>query len=141
MNLYINGDGNGGNTIWDAESAIAKEYQTKLDNGKSQAYAEGVSGQGFLGEKIDGMVAKPGILFKEMEANMENLPNLAISGATSIGELIAATVSKAITGVINKTVSGVEKSINKEVNKVTDKAVKEVNKKVNSYGPGALYKK
>jgi len=141
MNLYINGDGNGGNTIWNAESAVAKEYATKLENEKSQAYAEGVSGQGFLGEKIDGMVAKPGILFKEMEANMENLPNLAISSATSIGELVAATVSKAITGVINKTISGVEKTINKEVNKVTDKAVKEVNKTVNSYGPGALYKK
>ena len=140
MNLYINGDGNGGNTIWDAQSAIAKEYQKKLDDEKNQAYAEGISGQGFSSEKTNGVVSKPGILFKDMESNMENLPNLAITSATSIGELVAAAASKAITGVINKTISGVENSINRAANQVTDKAIKQVNKQVNSYGPGALYK-
>jgi hypothetical protein len=141
MNLYLMGDGNGGNTIWDADSAIRAEYNTALAKEKATATAEGLSGGGFLSEKIDGMIAKPGILYKEMEANMENLPNLAISSATSIGELVAATVSKAIAGAVNKTISGVENKINKEVNKVTDKAVNQVNKKVNAYGPGALYKK
>ncbi|MEI7425417.1 MAG: hypothetical protein WCK16_00630 [Candidatus Moraniibacteriota bacterium] len=141
MNLYLMGDGNGGNTIWDADSAIRAEYNTALAKEKATATAEGIAGGGFLSEKIDGMIAKPGILYKEMEANMENLPNLAISSATSIGELVAATVSKAIAGAVNKTISGVENKINKEVNKVTDKAVNQVNKKVNAYGPGALYKK
>lgn len=140
MNLYLMGDGNGGNTIWDADSAIRGEYSAALEKEKSVASAEGISGQGFLSEKANGMVEKPGILFKEMQANVDNLPNLAMSGATSIGELIAATVSKAISGAINKTVSGVEKAIDREATKVTNKAVQQVNKKVNSFGPGALYK-
>lgn len=141
MNLYLIGDGNGGNTIFDAQQAIQKEYDTALADEKATATAEGVAGGGFLSEKIDDMIAKPGILYKEMEANMENLPNLAISSATSIGELVAATVSKAIAGAVNKTISGVENKINKEVSKVTDKAINQVNKKVNAYGPSALYKK
>ncbi len=141
MNLYLIGDGNGGNTIFDAQRAIQRKYDIALADEKATATAEGVAGGGFLSEKIDDMIAKPGILYKEMEANMENLPNLAISSATSIGELVAATVSKAIAGAVNKTISGVENKINKEVSKVTDKAVNQVNKQVNAYGPGALYKK
>jgi len=141
MNLYLIGDGNGGNTAIRAHEAIQQEYDMALADEKATATAEGVAGGGFLSEKIDDMIAKPGILYKEMEANMENLPNLAISSATSIGELVAATVSKAIAGAVNKTISGVENKINKEVSKVTDKAVNQVNKQVNAYGPGALYKK
>jgi hypothetical protein len=139
MNLYLNGDGNGGNTVWDAESAVSKEYHSALQKEQKIASDEALSGNGFLSEKIDGMVAKPGILFKEMQANADNLPNLAVTSANSIGELIAATVSKAITGVVTKAVSGVEKAINREATKVTDKAVKEVNANVNKFGPGALY--
>lgn len=144
MNLYLIGDGNGGNTVFDAQKAIKDNYNAALETEKATATAEGLSGGGFLSEKIDDMddmIAKPGILFKEMKANEENLPNLAISAATSIGELVAATVSKAIAGAVNKTISGVENKINKEVSKVTDKAVNQVNKQVNAYGPGALYKK
>jgi hypothetical protein len=140
MNLLLMGNGNGGNTIWDANAAISAEYSAALEKEKQIASAESLSNQGFISEKSDGTVTKPGILFKEMKANEENLPNLAMSSATSIGELIAATVSKAISGAINKTVSGVEKTVNREVTKVTNKTTQQVNKSVNAYGPGALYK-
>ncbi len=116
-------------------------YQDNLKQEQTVATTEATSNSGFISEKVNGIVEKPGILFEQMQANVDNLPNLAMSSATSIGELVAATVSKAISGAISKTVSGVENAVNREVNKVTDKAVQQVNKKVNAYGPGALYKK
>jgi hypothetical protein len=130
----------GNNTIWDANAAFEKEKEKKLEEEKQVALVEGSTGQGFLSEKTDGMVTKPAILIKELKANQENLPNLALASASSLGELIAAAASKAISSSINKAVSGVERTINREVTKVTNKAVKEVNKSVNAYGPGELYK-
>ena len=140
MNLFVMGDGNGGNTIWDADSAIKNEYVASLEKEKVIAKTKAEVNQGYISEEVDGKVAKPGILFKELQANIENLPNLAMVSATNVGELIAATVSKAITGAIDGAISGVERTINREVTKVTNKAVQEVNKNVNAYGPGALYK-
>jgi hypothetical protein len=141
INSLVMGDGNGGNTTWDAKYAFKMATAEKLEEEKSTALAKSISGQGFLSEETDGIVAKPGILFKEMKANEENLPNLAVTSATSLGEIIAATVSKAISSAVTKTVSGVERTINREVTSVTRKATREVNKEVNSFGPGALYKK
>lgn len=129
-----------GNTIWDANEAFQKEKEKQLEKEKQIALAKSLSGQGFISEETDGMVTKPAILIKELKANQENMPNLAIANASSLGELIAAAASKAISSSINKAISGVEKTINREVTKVTNKAVKEVNKSVNAYGPGELYK-
>jgi len=123
-----------------AQMNVANEYEKKLEEEKSIAAVEANANSGFISEKVDGMVSKPGKLFEEMQANVDNLPNLAIAGATSIGQLIAATASTAISKMFDKAVSGVERTINREVGKVTNKATKQVNQKVNSYGPGALYK-
>jgi hypothetical protein len=124
----------------DIQMNVATEYHTKLAEEKTIAATEANANAGFISEKTaDGLVTKPGKLFQELQANIDNLPNLAISGATSIGQLAAATVSSAISGMFNKAISGVEKTINREATKVTNKATQQVNKQVNAYGPGALY--
>lgn len=143
MNLYIMGDGNGGNTIWDADSAIQKEYNAALEQEKLTAVAQSNAYNGYNGQTAsDGTtIVKPGIDFEQMQANIDDLPNKAIAGAKNVGELAAATVSSAISGMFNKAVAGVENAVNRQVDRVTDKAVQQTNKKVNSYGPGALYQK
>jgi hypothetical protein len=137
MNTFLNG-----NTIFDFDSKVTAVYEKKLLEEKQIAAAEAQANGGYKSKKApDGTVLKPGKDFQQMQANTDNLPNLAVIGATSLGELIAATVSRAISGAVSRTISGVERTIDKEINNVTKKAVREVNKKVNSYGPGALYKK
>ncbi len=138
MNLYVNG---GNNMPSDFERCIAEKYQQKQAEETLVAVTEGGANQGFNSEKTaEGDVLKPGILFKDAKANVENLPNLAIAAATSIPELIAATVSKAITGLMESTIKGVERAITREADMITNSAIKQTNNSVNQYGPGALYK-
>lgn len=142
FNGFVLGNGNGGNTIWDADQAFKTAYAEKLEDEKSAAFTKGISGQGFISEETeDGEVTKPGILYKELEANIENLPNLAMVSATNVQELIAATVSRAISGVFNRTVSGVERAVNREITNVTRKTTQEISRKVNEFGPGSLYRR
>ncbi|MFA5961421.1 MAG: hypothetical protein WC848_01920 [Parcubacteria group bacterium] len=140
LNLYLLGDGNGGNTIWDAESAIAQQYAAALESEKAIASAQSIANQGFISDTTSGIIDKPGILYKEMQANADNLPNLAVTSANSIGELAAAAVSKVISSAVNKAVSGVKQKVNQQITTVNNKASSEINKTVDAYGPGALYK-
>ncbi|HAI73953.1 MAG TPA: hypothetical protein DCS28_03805 [Candidatus Moranbacteria bacterium] len=140
MNLYVNG---GNNMPSDFERCIAEKYQQKQAEETLVAVTEGTANQGWKSEKTDGDsgdVMKPGILFKDAKANVENLPNLAITAATTIPELVAATVSKAISGLMESTIKGVERAITREADMITNSAVNQTNKAVNEYGPGALYK-
>ncbi|MCX6761502.1 MAG: hypothetical protein NTY33_01465 [Candidatus Moranbacteria bacterium] len=122
---------------------VTTEYQNKLKEEQTIAATQAASNNGYKSEtSADGTtVVNPGINFQQLQANVENLPNLAIAGAKNVGELAAATVSSAISGMFNRAVAGVENTVNRQVDKVTDKAVQQVNKKVNSFGPGALYQK
>lgn len=132
----------GNNTIWDAKNAIEKNYKENLENEEKIAETQSIAYSGYKGEKTEeGDVTKPGILYKELEANIENLPNLAMVSATNVQELIAATVSRAISGVFNRTVSGVERAVNREITNVTRKTTQEISRKVNEFGPGSLYRR
>lgn len=138
MNLYVNG---GDNMPSSFEKCIAEKYEQKKAEETLVATTEGTANQGFESEKTeDGYVLKPGILFKDAKANVENLPNMAIAAATSIPELIAATVTKAISGLMESTIKGVERAIVREADMITNSAIKQTNSAVNQYGPGALYK-
>lgn len=137
LNSYVVGD----NMMVDGKMYTDAAYQQKLDEEKTIAAVEGTANQGFESEKTeDGYVLKPGILFKDAKANVENLPNLTIAAATSIPELVAATVSRAISGLMESTIKGVERAIVREADMITNSAIKQTNGAVNLYGPGALYK-
>lgn len=137
LNSYVIGD----NMMVDGKMYTDAAYQQKLDEEKTIAAVEGTANQGFESEKTeDGYVLKPGILFKDAKANVENLPNLAITAATSIPELVAATVSRAISGLMESTIKGVERAIVREADMITNSAIKQTNNAVNQFGPGALYK-
>jgi len=127
-------------------SDIAMYTQAYMDNvAKNEtatATAQSIAYKGFLGNIAgDGSVTKPGSLIADMKANVENLPNMAMAYAKSLPEIIAASVSKAISGLTQSAISGAQRAVEQKLNSVTDKAVNQVNKKVNAYGPGALYKK
>lgn len=136
-----NGQNNKDNTVWNFYSVVSGEYQSALDSEKQVANAQGLANQGFVSETVNGLVEKPGILYKEMKSNIDNLPNLAMVNATNVSELAAAAASKAITSAITAGINGVSNMINRQVNQVTNRAIQQVNKQVNAYGPGALYGK
>ena len=116
-------------------------YMDKVEKEETAtATAQSIAYKGFLGNVAeDGSVTKPGSLIADMKANVENLPNMAMAYAKSLPEIIAATVSKAISSLTESAVSGAQRAVDKKLNSVTDKAVNQVNSKVNAYGPGALY--
>ena len=125
---------------------VAMYTQAYMDqaekDAKTEAVAKSTAYSGYIGNGDEsGSITRPGSLIKEMQANVENLPNMALTAATGLPEVIAATVSKAISSMVQGAVSGVQRAVDQKLNSVTDKAVNQVNQKVNSFGPGALYKK
>ncbi len=138
LNLFVLGN----NMPIDVKMNAIAVQQQAYQNEKDQAMAMAIANQGYksTGEE-SGSVTMPGSLIKDMQANVNNLPNLAMVNATNLSELVTAAVSKTIFSVTQSAIDGVQNSIDKSINSVTDKAINQTNSAVKKYGPGVLYSK
>lgn len=136
-NLFVLGDNMAADIKRNTSNILEKAYQEEKDEATAMSIAN--NGYKSSGEE-DGLITKPGALIKEIQAGIEDLPNKAMAAAASIPEVIAATVSKAISGLTQSAVDGVQRAVDKQINSVVDKATKQVNSQVNKLGPSALFK-
>jgi hypothetical protein len=138
LNLFVLGD----NMPIDVKMNAVAVKQQAYQNEKDQAMAMAIANQGYksTGEE-SGSITMPGSLIKDTQANINNLPNLALVNASNLSELVSAAVSKTIFSVTQSAIDGVQNSIDKSVNSVTDKAISQTNSAIKKYGPGVLYNK
>ncbi len=139
MSLYLSGINNP--VAFDI--ATRNAYQQKLDDEKAVGQTRAIAYQGFKGTSSSSnpnAITYPGILTKEVVANVENMGNNVITSANSIPEIITSVVSQMIMKEINQGFSGVEKSLQKEASS-QNRLDSGMNSAINTSGPGVLYNK
>lgn len=136
MELYLSGV----NNAWAFNIAYESEKNKKLEEEQRIAQAQSDAYQGFRGVpgSSPGSITSPGILAKEMMANVQNMPNNVLSSASTIPEVISALVSQMINRSITQGFSSVQRSISKNVSSV-NKFNASVNKAIDTYGPAARF--
>jgi hypothetical protein len=127
MEIYVN------NSPWRISANVHAVTQRKLNNETLQAQSQSIANQGFPGTSTS-----PGILAKEMMANVQNMPNAVLANATSLSEVITSLVSQMISRSITQGFSSVQRSISKTTSSV-NKFNSSVNKAIEESGPGARF--
>ena len=91
-----------------------KQEETK-ENITLATQTDKIANQGFEGAQGDGEgnVTSPGILSKEMMANVQNLPNNILASAETIPEVTSALVSLVINRTFSQGFSSVQRSVSK----------------------------
>ena len=136
LELYTSGV----NNPWSFEMEAEYAYDKKLAEEEAVTQARAVAYQGFTGTESggDGTVTFPGILTKEIAANVEDLPNKVIAAAKSIPEVITSIVSQMITKKIQQGFSGVQKKAQSK-SSTQYKFSTSTNKAMDTLGPGARF--
>jgi hypothetical protein len=139
MQLYLSGV----NNPWAMSILAQNEYETQLDENKSVNQAQSVAYQGFTGAGNDGTgkgnITYPGILAKENIADIQNIPNMALSTATHLGEVVAAVISTTITKSIQQGFGGAKRNAQRNIYDVQSRINSGMNNMINTSGPGARF--
>jgi hypothetical protein len=127
--LYLSGI----NNPWAFNIEFQNKQKQVFEETKQVAQAKSIANQGFPGTS-----ASPGILAKEMMANVQNMPNAVLANATSLSEVITSLVSQMISRSITQGFSSVQRSVSRATSSV-NRVNTSINNTVNTYGPGARF--
>ena len=136
LELYTSGV----NNPWAFNMAAENAYEKQLAEKKAIAQAQAISNQGFRGTTgSNGTITYPGILKKEMAANVDKLPNDVLASAKSIPEVITSIVSQLITKKMQQGFDSIQKSSQSQASS-QNKQQSSVNNAAKVSGPSALFK-
>ncbi|MEK7598146.1 MAG: hypothetical protein AAB487_00210, partial [Patescibacteria group bacterium] len=110
----------------------------KAEDERDIAMTKAIASQGFKDTEKNGQTVTPGVVTKEALVNAQDIPNKAITAASSPGEIIAAIVSKLLSKVITSGIGNIQTQIQKQVTNVTQNAQTSLNAKVQVGGPGSM---
>lgn len=104
----------GPNSPWGAKQAALQEFSTRFMIEQSAAQMEGSVGNGVRSTKNGDTITTPGALIAENMANVMDLGNKVISGATTVPEVITGVVTQIITQAIETGIGKAAENIQRE---------------------------
>jgi hypothetical protein len=115
------------NNPWAFQVRAEGAYAEKLDALKEKAKTMAIANQGFIGKADDsGKIITPGSTVKDIVSNTQDIYNKIVSGATSVQEVLIASVTKlASASLKNGIASSQDSSSSSENNKKKDTSIKD----------------
>lgn len=124
----------GTNNPWSYQTCMQNVYQEKLASLQRIAEVQAMANQGFIGKP-----GFPGILIKEMTANVQNMGNQAIASAQGLAQVITSAVMKMAMDAMQNGIGNVQEQIQKGATNPSDKLNTQTQNQVKNFGPGAMF--
>lgn len=122
---------------------VRRQFEADLQRRAEAARTQAIANQGFLGPQKNGQLTAPGILIKELTANVQAIPSQMIGQANEWTEILSAAAgafaNTVMTNLFQKGFESVAKKIDRELGKVDSKVLEARRDIEKELGPGAYF--